>query len=529
MNEADFYTKMGVPPPKLTPAERAREKLAWRNERVLYRRTCDKTGSLIVSIHSSDKPYPVFANHVWWSDAWDAESYAREFDFSRPFFDQFIELYLAVPQQAAQHSKSENCDYTNQSQCNKDCYLIVASNYSRDCLFGMWFQRCTDCVDCLYLEQSELCYEVINGTNCFECTFSANLENCSNLHFCKNCIGCKYCTGCVNLRNKEYCFYNQQCTRDEYFARLKALAIDSYEGVKRQQAAFAAHALQFPCKFYIGSNIEDATGDYLSEARDAEACFNCRHIEHVKYCRDAWKARNSFDLIETLENDFCIGLEGCWDNVDCGFSMKLNQTSDVWYSSHCFSSKNLFGSVGLRHAEHCILNKRYKREAYFSLRERIVEHMKRTGEWGEYFPGEMSPFGYNETVAHEYFPLDRESGIKAGWKWKDEETVIAADRDHNIPDSIRDVTDDILDRVLACAETSKPYRMLRQELTFYRKLGIPIPRLHPDVRHIKRMALRNPRVIYSRSCNACSAPIQTTFAPDRPEQVLCEDCFLGAV
>ena len=31
--------------------------------------------------------------------------------------------------------------------------------------------------------------------------------------------------------------------------------------------------------------------------------------------------------------------------------------------------------------------------------------MKSTGEWGEFFPHEMSPFGYNETVAQEYFPM----------------------------------------------------------------------------------------------------------------------------
>jgi len=34
--------------------------------------------------------------------------------------------------------------------------------------------------------------------------------------------------------------------------------------------------------------------------------------------------------------------------------------------------------------------------------------MMKTGEWGEFFPASLSPFGYNETVAQEYFPLSRE-------------------------------------------------------------------------------------------------------------------------
>lgn len=33
--------------------------------------------------------------------------------------------------------------------------------------------------------------------------------------------------------------------------------------------------------------------------------------------------------------------------------------------------------------------------------------MQLTGEWGEFFPHELSPFCYNETVAQDYFPIDQ--------------------------------------------------------------------------------------------------------------------------
>ena len=29
-------------------------------------------------------------------------------------------------------------------------------------------------------------------------------------------------------------------------------------------------------------------------------------------------------------------------------------------------------------------------------------------EWGEFFPSSISPFGYNETVAQDYYPMTRE-------------------------------------------------------------------------------------------------------------------------
>ena len=52
---------------------------------------------------------------------------------------------------------------------------------------------------------------------------------------------------------------------------------------------------------------------------------------------------------------------------------------------------------------------------------KIVDHMKSTGEWGEFFPSSLSPFGYNETVAQEYFPLDKSEVVNRGWNWRDED------------------------------------------------------------------------------------------------------------
>ena len=47
--------------------------------------------------------------------------------------------------------------------------------------------------------------------------------------------------------------------------------------------------------------------------------------------------------------------------------------------------------------------------------------MKKTGEWGEFFPSSLSPFGYNETVANDFFPLSKEEATKQGFKWKEKD------------------------------------------------------------------------------------------------------------
>ncbi len=38
--------------------------------------------------------------------------------------------------------------------------------------------------------------------------------------------------------------------------------------------------------------------------------------------------------------------------------------------------------------------------------------MMQDGEWGEFFPATMSPYGYNESEAMEYYPIDKEDALK---------------------------------------------------------------------------------------------------------------------
>ncbi|MCB9806736.1 hypothetical protein H6768_02390 [Candidatus Peribacteria bacterium] len=49
--------------------------------------------------------------------------------------------------------------------------------------------------------------------------------------------------------------------------------------------------------------------------------------------------------------------------------------------------------------------------------------MQSTGEWGEFFPLTLSPFGYNETVAQDYFPISEKEAQKKGYKWKSDDEI----------------------------------------------------------------------------------------------------------
>ena len=112
-------------------------------------------------------------------------------------------------------------------------------------------------------------------------------------------------------------------------------------------------------------------------------------------------------------------------------------------------------------------------------------------EWWEFFPSSLSPFGYNETVANEYYPLEKSEAITQWFNWSDYEApfptvekIIPADK---LPDDIESIPDDILNWAIECEVSKKPFKIIKQELEFYRKHNIPLPRRHPDQRYKDRL------------------------------------------
>lgn len=114
------------------------------------------------------------------------------------------------------------------------------------------------------------------------------------------------------------------------------------------------------------------------------------------------------------------------------------QCDNVRYFMDCINSHNLFGCVGLKQNDYCVFNKQYSKEQYEELVAKIIEHMQKTKEWGEYFPYELSPCCYNETVAKEYFPLNENAAKALGSSWKNEELNDEVVSEKIVPQDIRE-------------------------------------------------------------------------------------------
>lgn len=544
--DRNFYKIFDVSVPELCPDCRYQLRLANRNEWNFFRRKCDLCKKDVLTLYSEFFKGKVYCQPCWWSDSWDAFEYGMDFDFSRPFFEQFGELRMKVPRIAMTNPNSVNCEYTNQAGDNKNCYLLIVGNYCENCMYGNWYNNCKDCADSYMIEKSELLYEGSNCLKCFQSAYLKDCTDCNSSYFLEDCRGCQNCFGCYGLRGKNYCWFNEQLSKEEYNKRLKDFDFSrkSIEGALNKLKELG---LGKPHKFYHGQNNENPSGDYLTETRNASIVFNSRDSENIRYCQDAWKSQDSLDCTEVW-SEKSYQTEGCIDN-GCMVVSKSWEIFNSFYSDLCFNVNDLFGCISLRKKSNCILNKQYSKEEYVKLKEKIIAHMKKTGEWGHFFPVSITTYAYNETVAQDYFPLTKEQALAQGYDWF--ETPKA---DHKptmqpseIPQTIKETDDSILKEVILCKtqlseedkkefyNCTRAFKITPAELNLYRKLNIPIPnRCFHDRRQI-RLAKRNPRKLWDRQCDCkveshehegrCPNEFETSYSPDRPEIVYCEACY----
>ncbi|MDC0357830.1 hypothetical protein OAO01_03370 [Oligoflexia bacterium] len=530
--DLQFYQMLGVAPPTLCPDERCRRRLSWQNMSQLYRRKCDATGKHVISNISEEKPFPVYDQPYWWSDEWDFRKYGRDFDFTRTFYENFSDLLQVVPHPnlATSYLLDENSEYTNYAGGNKNCYLIFHADMNRDCLYGVGIKKCVDVLDALHTHGSELLYECVDCRNSYGLKFCEDCENCSDGWFLKNCLGCRNCFGCTNLRQKEGYLFNKQVTTEEYRAFIDSFQSGQYATVSSMRVKFREFVQAQAQRGFQGYQNDDVSGDQIFRSKDTFESFDVQESRDMKFCHRVYNGPNSdcYDMneygmqIQKVYEGLAIGINAY--NVACCIFVN-EQVSDVAYSMHVHHAQDIFGCISVPRGQYCILNKQYSKVEYLALRAKIVEHMRDTEELGEFFPVELSPFGYNETVASEYFPLDKKDVEARGWKWKDEQALSSKKQSYSIPDDIADVGDDILEQVLCCTNTGKNYKIQKAELDFYRKMKLPIPRHCYHERHRERFHYRNPRRLFARNCDQCRAPIQTSFASDRVETVLCEGCY----
>ncbi len=553
-----FYEKIKVPPPTFCPDCRSQRRLAWRNDLSLYSRNCALCQKPIITIYSPESEIIVYCNKCWWSDKWDPKSYGIDYDFSKPFFTQFNELLKRVPHLALMNdneliSGSLNCEYTQDFANGKNCYMVFIAWKIENVMYSYYLTAGKDIMDSMNIKsRSEFLYECIRCAQSYKLKYSQNSKACVDSAFMVDCLNCTDCFMCHGLVSKKYHYKNKKYSREEYLKIVEKYKLDTFTGIENAKNEFNAWVVKQPRRHLNSFRVINCTGDIISDSKNLKECFNIKNSLNCSWVQNGDAPKDSYDMSTGGELSECYEAITCDHSSRNFFGVFSWKDQDVQYTQHCHTSKDLFGCVGLKTSQYCILNKKYSKKEYLVLLQKIVQQMNEMPyvdrinniyRYGEFFPAELSPFGYNETVAPEQFPVTESEAVKKGYRWQKNiqrthgKGTLTSDR---IPDSIKDVKDSILDEVLVCSNCERNYKIVPNELTLYKKMEVPIPRKCFFCRHADRVKRRNPFKLWHRQCmcelkththgvGKCGVEFETSYSPERPEIVYCEKCYQAEV
>lgn len=538
----DFCNKIHVPYPTWCPNCRMVRRMSFPNAWSIYFKKCDKCGEKTMSMHPPDTNLTVYCQPCWWSDSWDGTEYGVDYDPSRSFLEQWRELQLQTPQCALEttYLNLTNSDYSNAIAYAKNSYLVFWADYCENVYHSSILNTIKDSSDLLRCTKTELCYNSVGLGNCSKTFFSDTCDDCVDVWFSRNCYGCMNCIGCVNLRGQNYMIFNKKYSKDEYFEKLKVLGLDTNQGILNMKKDFSIFEKKFPYREYNGNahNV-NTSGDYIFNSKNTQNSYMCvgtedsRFTEFVtvptaKDCYDYSGWGNSASLIYECGN---VG-----ENVsNCKFSyFCFPDVLNVEYSMWCIGAKNNFGCANLKRKQYAILNKVYDKETYEKLVNIIREDMiknpytdknGRIYAYGEFFPSEFSLFPYNDSNAMKFIPKTKEDALIEGYTWRDKtsNTYIPTLSAIDLPKTIKDTTDSLLNEIIECRNCLAGYKIASGEYTILKKINLPIPDMCPKCRETERFEKINKPFLRDAICDKCHKNIQT--AHDREKIVYCISCY----
>lgn len=544
----DFYEKIQVPPPTFCSKCRLQRRLAWFNLINLYKRKCDLCGEEKISMYSPEAPYKVYCPTCWWGDAWNPYEYGKEYDFSRSFFEQFRELLHEAPLLglSVDLNSSIGSDYNNYMGHLKNCYLLFWADFNEEANHGFYVYHNKNLVDCSLLRSCEFCYGLTyayKSNRCIDSKDAIELINCS---FMRDSFNCQNCFGSANLRNKKHYIFNKSYTKEEYFEEIKKWDLGSYKDYQAAKKLSKENWKKFPPMPVFEDFTINCTGDRIFNSKNCKDCFEVNGAENCKYI---W-------MMGDPPTKECYDISGWGNNLalsyDCGVvgenSSELRFCHDsgmnLYHAEYCklaFGGSYQFGCVSVKKGNYCILNKQYKESEFWELREKIIKHMNekpfidkcgKVYRYGEFFPTELSPHAYNETIASKFFPLSQNEAITSGYGWRDPDIreYTITKKVENLPDHIKNVDENILREVIGCVVCSKGFKVTKFELDFLKKMNLPLPHKCPFCRINEKLDFWVKGFnLVKRICDECGAEFNSQHTKEEIDYILCKKCYLQKV
>jgi len=290
------------------------------------------------------------------------------------FLEDYQKLIKSLPQPPRYSLSNENAPYVNSIHYIKNCYLCYDGGYAEDSAYCLFPYKITDCFDCDFTYESELCCECIDCQKCYNCGYCEECVLCRDCQFCFFCRDCRDCFGCVGLHHNKYCLFNKQYSKGGYFKKLKELKkkpvekhLEKLEDLKRSYPRQRVHTLKSENTPY-GNFITNCANSYW--LFDSIGSQDCAYLYQSKF------GRNSFDLDQSYECELCYECIAGGFCYNSSYLTNCTYCQNCHYCWHCDHCESCFGCANLQNAKYCFLNRQYKKGEYF---KRVGEIRKEIG------------------------------------------------------------------------------------------------------------------------------------------------------
>lgn len=579
-----FLFWLDIPNSNICPDCRQQKRLCHENLSKVYKRTCDNCKKSIISNYAPESELTVFCPDCWYNSKWSPLDYWLTRSKWQDIFKLLHTIHTKVPKLSLIQINSDNCDFSHNCFNSKNTYCCYWNDALEDAFYVYDSYGVKSSLDCWWSASVENSYEIINCWTMYKSYYCTNSWHCSDCILCDECYGCESCLMCYGLSNQKYHILNKEYSKEEFF-KTKERLFWSYKNLEEAKEIARKFILSQPRCYSSTDESENIVGNYVYRSKDIIVWFNVTNAENGRYGYECGRSKYFYDGSYIYDSERVYNSSSVWDSYQVFCSKNVQEkSSNILYSTDIIQSQNCAFSSGLYKKSFCILNTELWEEEYKKTLKEICTDLKEQGYFGKFLPEFLSSFGYNETIAMEYFPLTREEVIPvetqfiasntqstngktqfiasstqstngethydtsskerisplkrwAVFNWSDYEApfpkvekIIPA---HMLPDDIAKIPDDILNWAVECEVTKKPFRIIQQELDFYRKHKLPIPRRHPEQRHLDRLKVRAPRELYERECcsptcennNGKKVVFLTSFSKEQYSTVYCKKCY----
>jgi len=416
--------------------------------------------------------------------------YGIDYNFDINFFDNFKELFSnSYFPPTILFWECENANFTDQTVSVKNCYLsFVVIKWCENVLYSFSVKENSRNIfnSTMVWNECENIYfgnGIIKSYNIF---YSKNIINWANIWFSNNLIWCSECIFCDNLENQSYHINNKKYDKKDYFEeknkilKEKHLFSSKYYEINNNWKNYWSNNINWFFNIEC-ENIENWCNNYQIK--------NWRNVMFI-WWKDAWENIYDCFLNTPFENDI-YWVFSTWFCDNIYNSYQINWWTNVFYSCLLENCSFCVWCVWLKNKSFCILNKQYSKEEWYELVEKVFSQMERDLILWEFFPGELNPFYFNDSVAYLIDESFKKEELEKDWYlWRDEEIKV------DIPDNseiaeIKDlnnyqwfdsnwnwqINSEIMKKMIKDKKWNI-YKVVPMEYEFLIKNWLPLPEIH---------------------------------------------------